>query len=99
MNLRPHLFAAAFALVVLACSLLRAAPARPAPPKEAEKEHWRQHGRTLPAPELLQPTLDPELPAYRPQAPGALRGTFRGTSSDVLRTASTATTRSRCSWT
>lgn len=65
------------------CSLAHAA-ARPAPPTEAEKEHWREHGRTLPTPELLQPTLDGALPAYQPLAADALQGNFRGTSSDVL---------------
>jgi len=53
-----------------------------APQTEAEKEHGRRHGRTLPTPELLQPTLDAQLPAYVPQ--GRVSGTFRGGSSDVL---------------
>lgn len=43
----------------------------------------RQHGRTLPPPELLQPTIDPALPSYAPR-PGRLNGTFRGGCSDVL---------------
>jgi len=53
-----------------------------APQTDAEKEHGRRHGRTLPKPELLQPTLDAELPAYKPQ--GRVRGSFKGGSSDVL---------------
>jgi len=52
------------------------------PQTEAQKEHGRQHGRTLPTPELLQPTLDAELPAYVPKA--RVRGSFKGGSSDVL---------------
>lgn len=51
---------------VFACSLFFcafAAAALRTPPTEAEKEH----GRTLPTPELLQPTLDVALPAFEPK--------------------------------
>ncbi|MBL8269341.1 PstS family phosphate ABC transporter substrate-binding protein [Steroidobacter sp.] len=59
-------------------------PVAPATPQtEAEKERGRMHGRTLPQPELLQPSVDGSLPAYRP-ASGALSGKFSGGSSDVL---------------
>lgn len=50
----------------------------------AQEEAGRAHGRTLPAPEFLQPTLDPSLPVFRPCKGVLLRGTFKGASSDVL---------------
>ena len=69
-----------------ACSLFSSgnAAAPPTPPTEAEKEHWKEHGRTLPAPELLQPTLDAALPAFEPKRGRELTGRFKGASSDVL---------------
>ena len=54
------------------------------PQTDAEAEHGRQMGRSLPAPEVLQPTLDPALPAYRPRTNGKLSGHFKGAASDVL---------------
>ena len=54
------------------------------PQTDAEAEHGRQMGRALPAPELLQPTLDSALPAYRPRTDGKLSGHFKGAASDVL---------------
>lgn len=54
-----------------------------APQTEEEKEAGKQRGRTLPQPELLQPMLDAQLPAYVP-ARTKLRGSFSGGSSDVL---------------
>src|SRR5271166_5269552 len=37
-------------------------------PQTAEQaEAGRQQGRELPAPEVLQPTLDPALPSYQPR--------------------------------
>lgn len=60
-------------------------PAAPATPQtEAEKEKSRSEGRSLPRPELLQPTLDSALPSYRSEPGVALSGTFKGASSDVL---------------
>jgi phosphate transport system substrate-binding protein len=56
----------------------------PSPPTPAEQAKWRAEGRTLPAPERLQPTLDPALPAYAPLDPAALKGHFKGAASDVL---------------
>jgi phosphate transport system substrate-binding protein len=41
-------------------------------------------GRKLPPPELLQPALDPALPAFQPRG-GKLTGSFKGASSDVLK--------------
>jgi phosphate transport system substrate-binding protein len=61
-------------------------PALPtnAPQTPAQEEAGREHGRTLPAPEVLQPALDPSLPVFRPCKGVSLRGTFNGASSDVL---------------
>lgn len=56
----------------------------PEKPTAAETERWRQQGRTLPAPELLQPGLDPALAPFQPRASRELAGVFRGSSSDVL---------------
>jgi len=54
---------------------------RPQTPEEAEE--GRRSGRKLPAPEVLQPTLDPALPSYVPHGE-KLVGTFKGAASDVL---------------
>jgi phosphate transport system substrate-binding protein len=54
------------------------------PQTEAEKQAGIRAGRKAPAPELLQPTLDPALGAYRPRKDLKLSGSFRGASSDVL---------------
>jgi len=54
---------------------------RPQTPEEAEE--GRKSGRKLPPPEVLQPTLDPGLPAYVP-VQQKLAGTFKGAASDVL---------------
>ncbi|MEZ5532132.1 MAG: substrate-binding domain-containing protein [Steroidobacteraceae bacterium] len=60
-------------------------PASPAVPQtEAQKEAARTHGRELPSPELLQPTLDRNLPSYRPPDGQPLTGSFTGGASDVL---------------
>lgn len=76
--------ACALALLGAAATGLAAPRPLPAPASEQEKEHWRQQGRTLPAPEVLQPTLDPALPAYAPRPGLKLSGNYSGTSSDVL---------------
>jgi phosphate transport system substrate-binding protein len=70
----------------LACFTVAVVGARPLPKASsaAETEHWKQTGRTLPEPELLQPTLDPALPSYQPRTDLALTGHFRGAASDVL---------------
>ncbi len=59
----------------------RPLPARPTP---AQTELWKQEGRTLPEPELLQPTLDPGLPAFTPRQSATLAGHLHGAASDVL---------------
>src|SRR3954452_18736169 len=56
----------------------------PTPASPAEQAAWREHGRTLPAPELLQPTIDAASPTYQPRKDVALSGTFKGAASDVL---------------
>jgi phosphate transport system substrate-binding protein len=57
---------------------------KPQTPEQAEAS--RQRGRQLPAPEVLQPMLDRELPSYQPSKGLQLTGTFKGASSDVLTT-------------
>jgi phosphate transport system substrate-binding protein len=54
------------------------------PQTEDEKVAGRERGRTLPQPEVLQPTLDVALPVYRAATAGKLEGTLEGASSDVL---------------
>ena len=54
------------------------------PQTEEEKEEGRRQGRRTPTPELLQPTIDPQLPAYVPTPGLRLDGSFVGGSSDVL---------------
>ena len=56
--------------------------AKPQTPEAAAA--GRERGRTLPTPEILQPTLDPALPAYQPRKDLQLAGTFKGAASDVL---------------
>src|ERR1700682_2771103 len=51
---------------------------------DAEAEAGRKFGRPAPAPEILQLTIDPALPAYQPRKNIKLAGTFKGASSDVL---------------
>jgi phosphate transport system substrate-binding protein len=88
--------AAAAAIVLLAPSAVAAdAPAgrmvdivQPTAPTnkpqtDAQKKIGMEQGRLLPPPELLQPSLDPALPAYVP-AKARLRGHFKGAASDVL---------------
>ncbi len=91
---RSVLVAAAF--VFATSALAQRAPTRPMvewlipalgshkPQTPEQAEAGRQRGRELPPPELLQPTLDPALPAYEPRKGAKLTGAFRGGSSDVL---------------
>jgi len=60
-------------------------PAQPTntPQTPQQAEDARKAGRKLPPPEILQPTLDPGLPAYRGRKE-KLSGTFKGGASDVL---------------
>ncbi len=50
----------------------------------AQDELGKRIGRPLPAPELLQPTLDPALPQFKPRRDAQLGGTIRMASSDTL---------------
>jgi len=54
------------------------------PQTEEQAEHGRQKGRELPAPEVLQPMLDTQLPAYQARRDIQISGTLKGASSDVL---------------
>lgn len=61
-------------------------PAQPThPPRtKAQDDFGMQHGRPLPAAEMLQPTLDPRLAAFEPRYGRDLGGTLRLMCSDVL---------------
>ena len=54
---------------------------KPQTPEQAKE--GMEHGRALPPAEVLQPTLDRELPAYKPRD-GKLSGHFKGAASDVM---------------
>jgi phosphate transport system substrate-binding protein len=85
------------AFAVVASALAQSAHTRPmvewvvpalrtyAPQAEQEAEASRQHVRKTPAPEILQPTLDPALLVYSPPRKDLnLRGSFKDAASDVL---------------
>ena len=59
-----------------------AAPVKPQ--TDEEKKLGQEVGRTLPVPELLQPTIDPDLPPYAPTPGLQIGGHFEAGSSDVL---------------
>jgi phosphate transport system substrate-binding protein len=61
-------------------------PALPSnhPQTPEDEEKGRQMGRREPAPEILQPMLDPALPAYRPRDDIKISGDFKAACSDVL---------------
>src|SRR5579883_1086140 len=62
-----------------------APPAAPTQPQtDAEKAEGMKSGRAMPTPELLQPSLDPDIPAYTPSATAHLKGHFKAAASDVL---------------
>jgi phosphate transport system substrate-binding protein len=54
------------------------------PQTAQEAKEGQQSGRKLPSPEVLQPVLDPALPAFQPRT-AKLTGSFKGASSDVLK--------------
>jgi phosphate transport system substrate-binding protein len=54
------------------------------PQTEAQAEEGRQKGRELPAPEILQPMLDAQLPPYQPRRDIQISGNLKGAASDVL---------------
>jgi ABC-type phosphate transport system substrate-binding protein len=62
---------------------LPVAPTHP-PQTKAQDEEGMEHGRALPAPEVLQPTLDPQLAAFEPDHGRDFSGTVRLMCSDVL---------------
>ena len=55
-------------------------------PSEAQKQVAMQTGRPLPPPELLRPSLDPELPGYVPTPGLTVKASLQAGSSDVLPT-------------
>jgi phosphate transport system substrate-binding protein len=54
------------------------------PQTEEEAKEGQRSGRKLPAPEVLQPVLDPALPAFQPRKE-KLTGSFHGAASDVMK--------------
>ena len=58
-------------------------PAHP-PQTKAQDEAGMEHGRELPAREVLQPTVDPQLAAFEPRHGRGFSGTLRLMCSDVL---------------
>ncbi len=84
--MKPIRLVHAFLIVLCAVIGARAQTARPLPkpPTPTETAKWKEQGRTLPTPELLQPTLDPALPAFVPRTDLEIAGHFKGASSDVL---------------
>src|SRR5467141_3346054 len=60
------------------------APKSNVPQTAEEAKEGQRSGRKLPPPEVLQPVLDPALPAFQPRKE-KLTGSFKGASSDVLK--------------
>jgi phosphate transport system substrate-binding protein len=54
------------------------------PQTPADEERGWTMGRATPVPEILQPTLDPALPAYQPRAGARILGNYKAACSDVL---------------
>jgi phosphate transport system substrate-binding protein len=54
------------------------------PQTEAEAKRGQLLGRELPAPEILQPMIDAQLPSYQPRRDIQITGTFKGAASDVM---------------
>jgi phosphate transport system substrate-binding protein len=54
------------------------------PQTDAEAEFGRTNGRQLPIPEILQPTIDSNLPAYEIRKDMQVTGHFKAAASDVL---------------
>ena len=71
-------------LVFAALARAQTEGVKPSPPTKADPAQWMAHGRPLPTPELLQPTLDKDLPAFVPKESKDLSGHLMGASSDVL---------------
>src|SRR6266404_9541099 len=61
------------------------APKSNVPQTAEEAKEGQRSGRKLPPPEVLQPILDPALPAFE-SSKEKLTGNFEGASSDVLKT-------------
>jgi phosphate transport system substrate-binding protein len=90
------LTAAALTSALLACSAFAQTTAMPMvtwvapisaankPQTEAEAKRGQLLGRDLPAPEILQPMIDAQLPSYQPRRDIQITGTFKGAASDVM---------------
>jgi phosphate transport system substrate-binding protein len=70
---------------VISC-LAVSAWAKPLPKaaSAAETDLWKRQGRTLPTPEVLQPTLDPQIAAFVPSGDRNASAHYKAASSDVL---------------
>lgn len=77
----PRVLAGASAVLLSVAAIARPIPSKPTP---AQTELWKTQGRELPAPELLQPSVDEALPAFTPRHGPDLTGHLRGAASDVL---------------
>jgi len=75
---------AAAALLLPAAASAQNGGVKYGPPSAADTASFMKNGRPLPDPELLQPTVDPALPAFQPRESAALAGALRGAASDVL---------------
>ncbi|MFC9536223.1 PstS family phosphate ABC transporter substrate-binding protein [Streptomyces sp. NPDC056975] len=61
------------------------APQKPVTPQTDQQDEYNQaHGRPLPTPEVLQPTLDASLANYRAKPKNSLHGDYQCGASDVL---------------
>jgi len=54
------------------------------PQTDEAAKYGQEHGRKLPDPEILQPTLDQALPGFQPRHDKALSASFKAAASDVL---------------
>ncbi|MFC5520638.1 PstS family phosphate ABC transporter substrate-binding protein [Polaromonas jejuensis] len=81
--MRLHLLPSSLVLVA-AIVLHGAAGAAPAVDAQASAAAWARDGRLLPEPEVLQPRLDPDLPAYQPCSAQPLRGSIEGSVPAIL---------------
>ena len=81
---RPSLLLALALFAGIAAAQVPTKRLLPSPPTPAQTADWKEHGRTLPPPEFLQPTLDASLPAFAPRQDRGLSAHFKGAASDVL---------------
>lgn len=82
--MKPHRLFALFSAPLVLIAQPAPDTVAPSPPTPEQTAAWRQSGRALPVPELLQPALDPALAAFVPRELPTMAAAFRGASSDVL---------------